>query len=147
MSNRKWAVLGAIACQMSMIGQLAADSSYNLTVTVSGATPRTGQILTTLFNSSQSYMNEPYREEQAPVDDAGRSTVVFADLPAADYAVSVIYDWDSDGELDANFVGIPTEAFGFSNNATAFFGPPDWNASRFAFRGDLTIEIELDTTE
>lgn len=147
MIDRKWAVLGAIACQMSMIGQVAADSSYDLTVTVSGGTPRTGQILVTLFNSSEAYMNEPFREEQAPVDDAGRSTVVFVDLSAAAYAVSVVYDWDSDGELDTNFVGIPTEAFGFSNNVTAFFGPPDWDAARFLLQGDLAIEIELDTTE
>lgn len=147
MIDLKWAVLGVIACQMAMIGQVAADSSYDLTVTISGGTPRTGQTLITLFNSSQSYMNELYREEQAPVDDTGRSTVVFANLPAAAYAVSVVYDWDSDGELDTNFVGIPTEAFGFSNNASAFFGPPDWDAARFALQGDLTIEIELDTTE
>lgn len=147
MTDRKWAVLGAIACQMPIIGQVAADPSYDLTITISGATPQTGQILATLFNSSQSYMNEPYREALAPVDDAGRSTVVIADLPAAAYAVSVVYDWDSDGELDTNFVGIPTEAFGFSNNATALFGPPDWDAVRFKLQGDLSIEIELDMAE
>ena len=92
-------------------------------------------------------MNEPYREEQTLVDDMGRSTVVFVDLPATAYAVSIVYDWDSDGELDKNFIGIPTEAFGFSNNATAFFGPPDWDAAHFALQGDLTIEIELETAE
>jgi uncharacterized protein (DUF2141 family) len=130
-----------------MIGQIAAEPSHDLTVVISGGIPRTGQVLVTLFNSSQSYMRESHREEQAPVDDGGRSTMVFVALPATDYAVSVVYDRDSDGELDTNFVGIPTEAFGFSNNATAFFGPPDWDAARFALQGDLTIEIELETTE
>jgi len=142
-----WILLGAIICQLSMMGPALADPSFELTVTVSGAAPGSGQILATLFNSSESYMSEPYREESAPVDDAGISTVVFGELPAAAYAVSIVYDRDLDGELGTNIVGIPTEAFGFSNNTVAFFGPPKWQATSFALRGDLKIDIELDTTD
>lgn len=92
-------------------------------------------------------MSEPYREASALIDAAGGSALVFVDLPAGSYAVSIIYDRDADGELDTNFLGIPTEPFGFSNNATALFGPPSWQDANFVLRSDMEIHIELDTAE
>lgn len=49
------------------------------------------------------------------------------------YGMRVMHDVDGDFELDANFVGIPTEPWGFSNNATGSFGPPSWE--------DVTFEM------
>lgn len=37
-------------------------------------------------------------------------------LPAGTYAVSVQHDEDDDGQLDTNFVGVPTEGYGVTNN-------------------------------
>ena len=43
------------------------------------------------------------------------------------------------------FFGIPTEDYGFSNNAKASFGPPDYQDAKFLFnRKALTIEISVD---
>ncbi len=53
-------------------------------------------------------------------------------LPAGDYAVRVMHDVNGNGKLDANFVGMPTEPYGFSNNASGSFGPPKWDAARFS---------------
>ena len=92
-------------------------------------------------------MKEPYREDIAPVDKGGMSSILFDGLPAQDYAVSLIYDADADGELDTNIFGVPTEAFGFSNGAKAFFGPPGWTAAAFTLDDDLTIEIELESAD
>lgn len=147
MSRRAGAIIGAVLCQMSMTGFASADPSFMLTMTVSGATPSTGQVLATVFSSSDSFMSEPYREASALIDAAGGSAMVFVDLPAGSYAVSIIYDRDADGELDTNFLGIPTEPFGFSNNATALFGPPSWQDANFVLRSDMEIHIELDTAE
>ncbi len=137
-------VLGALACGLVLATAAKADPSFDLKVTVLGAKPHTGQILTALFNSSRSYMKTPLRKQTSTVNGAGASTIVFAALPAAHYAISVIYDKNGDGELNTNFIGIPIEAFGFSNNATALFGPPDWPAARFALGGDLKVEIKLE---
>jgi len=48
------------------------------------------------------------------------------------------------GKLDANLLGIPTEGYGFSNDARALFGPPSFAAASFAYDGrvlDLTIGL------
>lgn len=40
------------------------------------------------------------------------------------YAVSVFHDVNSNHKLDTNFLGIPSEPIGFSNNARGKMGPP-----------------------
>jgi uncharacterized protein (DUF2141 family) len=39
--------------------------------------------------------------------------------------------------MDTNFIGMPEEGYGFSNNAKVFFGPPNFGAASF------TIDTEL----
>ena len=41
------------------------------------------------------------------------------------------------------FVGMPTEAWGFSNNAVGRFGPPDWEQVSFQVDGDVQQSIRL----
>jgi uncharacterized protein (DUF2141 family) len=69
----------------------------------------------------------------------------YTDIPFGEYAVKIFHDEDNNGELDAGFFGIPTEDYGFSNNAKASFGPPDYEDAKFLFnRKALTIEISVD---
>ena len=39
-------------------------------------------------------------------------------LPAGTYAVQVMHDANGNDKLDTNFMGIPVEGYGFSNNPT-----------------------------
>ncbi len=50
--------------------------------------------------------------------DAKRGEVVyhFEDLAPGKYALQVMHDENDNGELDSNFLGIPTEGYGFSQN-------------------------------
>ena len=72
-------------------------------------------------------------------------TVEFATLPAGDYAIRFYHDVDGDGELDTNLMGIPSEPFGFSNNARGNFGPASWADSVFTVTpGGNTHALQLD---
>lgn len=64
-------------------------------------------------------------------------------LPDGHYAVRVMHDANGNGELDSNLVGIPTEAWGFSNDASGSFGPPSWQDARFALGADTVQDIHL----
>jgi len=58
------------------------------------------------------------------------------------YAIRVFHDENSNGKLDLNFLGIPLEEYGYSNNVSAWFGPPSWEKAQFIFnKEELTIEI------
>ncbi|MYE82014.1 MAG: DUF2141 domain-containing protein [Gammaproteobacteria bacterium] len=62
--------------------------------------------------------------------------VVFRDLPAGAYAVAAFHDANGDGELNANLVGMPTECYGFSNDARGFMGPPSFDDAAFSLDAD-----------
>lgn len=64
-------------------------------------------------------------------------------LPDGHYAVRVMHDANGNGELDSNMVGIPTEAWGFSNDASGSFGPPSWDDARFELGAETTQDIHL----
>lgn len=56
----------------------------------------------------------------------------FENLPPGAYALTVYHDKNSNGQLDKNFLLLPTERYGFSNNARIMmFFPPSFGAARF----------------
>ena len=68
----------------------------------------------------------------------------FADIPPGTYALAVIHDENMDGKLEANWVGAPTEGYGFSNDAKALMIAPSFDAASFPYNGrtlELTISL------
>ncbi len=69
---------------------------------------------------------------------------MFADLPAGVYAVSVFHDENMTQKLDKNFVGVPKEGYGASNNPKKKMGPPNFGETKFQLRGtEQFLEIKL----
>ncbi len=68
----------------------------------------------------------------------------FENIPSGKYAIAVIHDENMNGKLDANLLGIPTEGYGFSNNAKGIVGAPSFSAASFPYNGqslDFTIRL------
>jgi uncharacterized protein (DUF2141 family) len=68
----------------------------------------------------------------------------FEDIAPGTYALAIIHDENMNGELDTNWLGVPTEGYGFSNNAKALLGTPSLSAASFPYDGrnlDLTITL------
>jgi uncharacterized protein (DUF2141 family) len=62
-----------------------------------------------------------------------RATCLFEDVPPGEYAVAVFHDENGNNDLDRNFLGIPSEGTGASNDARGFMGPPPYDGARFQF--------------
>lgn len=138
-----WVMLFLGALMASSGSTVHDQEPLTLTVIVSGASPGKGQAIGSLFNSKASYLKAPVQDTIAAIDAMGRATFRFDGLRAGVYAVSVIYDEDSDGELDTGFLGIPTELIAMSNNAKGRFGPPSFKKTRFDMRSTMTIRIRF----
>ena len=73
-------------------------------------------------------------------------TVSFDNIEDGVYAIAVFQDKDSDGRLNSNLFGAPTEIYGFSNNKYGKFGPPDFEIVSFKVVNgkavSLTINLE-----
>jgi uncharacterized protein (DUF2141 family) len=68
----------------------------------------------------------------------------FEDIPPGTYAMAVIHDENMNGKIDTNWMGIPTEGYGFSNDAKALLGTPSFSAASFLYDGrnlDLTMTL------
>ena len=57
---------------------------------------------------------------------AGDMRFVLRDLPGGRYAVNAFHDENGNGDLDANVLGIPKEGYGFANDPSTSFGPPEF---------------------
>ena len=74
----------------------------------------------------------------------GTLRVVFADVAPGAYAVAAFHDADGDGNLATNFLGMPTEGFGFSNGAVGFMGPPSFEAATITVaEGDAQPSVSV----
>ena len=125
------------------IAGIAQQSLEILIVEVKGAKANTGQVQLSLFSNEENYLNEPIQSEEKLVDEAGQVVFEITGLQSGKFAISVIYDEDSDGKLDTGFLGIPTELVGFSNNEKGLFGPPSFNKTSFYFPDQQVILIRL----
>ena len=73
---------------------------------------------------------------------SGRATCEFPRVPVGVYAVSVFHDENLNGRLDTNWLGIPREGVGASNNPKPRMGPPKFTAAEFQHRG-ASMDVEI----
>ncbi len=116
-----------------------------LTVLIDGFNSDKGDARIALCNSIEGYKSEEkaFRREAARISN-GKADWAFKDLPFGEYALKVFHDENGNNKLDKNLLGAPTEAYGFSNNARATFGPPDYKKAAFQFdKTDMTVTITV----
>jgi uncharacterized protein (DUF2141 family) len=65
----------------------------------------------------------------------GETIATIAGLPPGTYAAQVYFDENDNDELDRNFIGIPREGVGFSNNPSFTFHAPSFADTAFAYDG------------
>jgi uncharacterized protein (DUF2141 family) len=117
--------------------------SASLTVVVSNVRSASGVLRVTLFTRERDYMKD-FTNARVVKAAVGEVTVSF-DSPAPGYcAVTVFHDENNNGKLDSNFFRMPREGVGFSNDASATFGPPSWAKAKFSVAGrSTTTQIAL----
>ena len=142
---RRLAMLGAAA--LALLAPAFAFAA-DLTVRIEGVRSADGDIRVALhrradgvdFPDSAGIMKAAMR----PAGKAG--DLVFAGLAPGDYAVAAFHDEDRDGDLNTNLLGMPTEGYGFSNEARGIFGPPGFDAAAFTIKADeerLAVTVKL----
>jgi len=103
----------------------------NFTLVVDGLTQQKGALRIAIFNSEYDYPDAPSVAEIIRVEDT-RVEWRVNNLAYGNYAIAVYHDANENGELDTNFLGIPTERYGFSNGARGKFGPATWDQAKFS---------------
>ena len=122
------------------------ETKINLRVKVDGCRNNKGEIRASLFKDEKGYPRDDeqiYRKSRARVEK-NSATVVFEELLPGIYALVLFQDENMNGKVDRNFIGIPKEGVGFSNNERAKFAPPSFKDCKFEFsRAKPEISIQL----
>lgn len=134
-----------LALHTFLMAQYADTLNFKLKVIVTGFETNDGHAMIALCNSEHSYASkgEAYKGAIPPIENQ-KVQVVFDELPKGFYAVKVYHDANDNKELDTNFIGIPNEDYGFSNNARGRFGPPEWVEVNFEISADKDISIMIE---
>ncbi len=115
-------------------------SQNSLEVTVKNIKGNKGSIRIGLFNNQQDFLKKVI-DGKIVKPEGTQVTVIFKDLPAGDYAVSVIHDENENGELDRSKIGVPKEGFAFGNNAFGKFAPPTFDAAKITLSEKPAIQV------
>lgn len=129
-----------IACALLLAATPAL--AENLVVKVTGAGSG-GQIVAAIYATSDGFSGFDTKKaaavQVAPAAGGG-ATLTFTGLKPGKYAVSAFHDADKDGKLKTNFIGIPKEPVGVSNNPG---GMPSFSKSQVAVPAAAPVEIIL----
>lgn len=126
------------------LGVQAAD----ITLEVEGldASPMAGSALMVgIYTEAGQWLDKALTGRRLPTEAAvnGRLTTVLKDLPNGPLALSLYQDANANGRLDMNPMGIPTEPYGFSNNAIGHYGPPRFEQAVLTPVSGTPVKVQL----
>jgi len=116
-------------------------SNKNITLNVTNLITDDGKVSFFLFDEV-TFMKSPLKTTQAIIVN-GKSSVTFKNLDKGEYSIICFHDMNDNGIMDVNNKGIPSEAYGVSNNIITF-GPPTFFSTKFSLlEEDVNLEIKF----
>ncbi len=118
---------------------------HTLTVSVENVNHDAGNIGVLVFNGPKGWPEDRFIALRDIVVDAHAGTVIVTvpGLPAGDYAVSIAHDVNKNHKVDRNWVGIPKEQWGMSNNPHPSLKVPSFAACKFSLTTDMEIHVKM----
>ena len=132
---------------IAVFGSFSHAINQNLKVTITKLHNNNGMVLVSLFKDGVGYPDNPekaYGKEKAYIVEKS-ATIIFKSVPPGSYSVAILHDENNNQRMDKNILGIPKEGYGFSNNASAAFGPPSNKKASFTHTANAATEIQIKT--
>jgi uncharacterized protein (DUF2141 family) len=137
------ATLVAIAAQAQAQAQTAAaplaptaTPEGCIQVEARNVRPQKGQLMVAAYIDAESFGKKPVASLRVPAGDAVTSFQLCG-LKGNSVALTMFQDIDSDGKMNKNLVGMPTEPWG-SSGTPGTFGP-SWETGRVAMDGKPVV--------
>jgi uncharacterized protein (DUF2141 family) len=102
-------------------------------------------LLVGIYTAAGQWLNNAASGQRFALDAAvgGKVTVVLKNLPEGPLALSLYQDANGNGKLDMNAMGMPTEPYGFSNNASGQYGPPKFEQAVLTPVAGAPLKVRL----
>ena len=125
---------------LSLTTPLHADA-VELVVRISSQASPGGEVVCALFSDPDGFpMDNSTARVQWLAADSQDVSCRFADVPAGSYAVSIGHDMNGNKQVDMNFLGMPTEQWGVSNNIRPRLRSPRFSEASFEVIADPQVQ-------
>jgi uncharacterized protein (DUF2141 family) len=123
-------IISLLVVCLAMFNQ---ENDTYLAITVKLQKHEKGLVQLLLFNGKDGFPDEADKAvlSSSARIEKGKAMFYFIDLQEGLYAVAAFHDTDEDGKMRKTRVGIPKDAYGFSNDARATFSPPSFESASF----------------
>ncbi len=130
---------------IAALGSQAESKTTTIKVDAEKIRNATGMMACALFNAADGFPDVQAKSFQyvyVPIN-SGVASCEFKDVAAGTYAVSVFHDENDNKKLDKNFVGMPLEGYGVSNNIRHMMSAPGFKESSFQVNGEVDKNIKI----
>ncbi|NBW30543.1 MAG: DUF2141 domain-containing protein [Flavobacteriales bacterium] len=118
--------------------------THTLSIHISGISKIKGSLFIAIFRATDDFpvFGKQYKGIVKEVEGKSQN-YNFDNLPEGEYALAIYQDANRNKILDKNLLGIPTEIYGFSNNARRNFSAPSFQEAKFKLNKDLQQTVFL----
>ncbi|MFM9827837.1 MAG: DUF2141 domain-containing protein [Sphingomonas sp.] len=132
----------SLAIVATSLPAIAAAGTLEIVVSTPSATD--GEIGCALFKNEAGFPMAPEKAQRIWVKANPQTVCRYENVAPGTYAVAVSLDLNGNRRTDKNFIGIPTEAWGVSNNVRPRMRSPRFAEARFTVPAEgRRIEIDV----
>jgi uncharacterized protein (DUF2141 family) len=125
-------------------GNIVYGQTHSLTITIPNLKNTQGKVVIGVFNKKEDFPKDDKQLKLLKFNaDKFPGTCTINGLPKGEYAIAVFHDKNADGNCNTNFMGIPKEGYGFSNNIKPLFSAPTFNECKIDLNTNMAITIKL----
>lgn len=135
-------LLGAISSLSTILLLSTQANAAELTVNIKNINKMQGHLMLAMFKNEESYKQGDAVKSAKIKVTKNQEKIVFSNIVEGEYAIKLIQDENDNNKFDTNMLGIPKEAYGFSNNGGQF-GQPDYKDAKFNVKDNTAIDINL----
>jgi len=115
-------------------------TGQDITVKINNLNSNDGKVYVALYDSESTFLDKGFKATFSEISHK-KCEVTFKNIPEGVYAISMFHDENDNNKMDSNFLGIPKEDYGCSNNARGFMGPPKWKDAKFEVKQKAITQI------
>ena len=113
---------------------------------------KAGTLMLAIYNNAEAFEGSVVKEKRSESGvfkglelylEPQDSTQLSTEIPDGEYAIAFFIDANGNKKLDKNFLGIPKEQYGFSNNAMGTLSAPTFEQAKFMVAGNTIQNIKL----